>query len=321
VTSNVDEADQMAAEVVLIVDHFRGKKSKAHKALRFLEYLVQRKVAGEFAAGNKPRRDTQIALQFYNHWEREKGAEKAIASYPEIEDAANKLRHQVRELLKDYYSQRSDIDRWVDIVDEKNRFEPVFRALDPTRAERTAIRREEGITISSTWKNDRLHDLLRTASQGADIRFHITGFVDFRVMRATLLIALNHGARIRILQLDPDCAVSRARFRLRPEMTPADFQREMRLQYRVLKALADQTSAGSLEIRLCDLMPFGFFVQGESSLYGPWMFIGLLPATASYGEGPMIEVRPAEIQLWGLLEGAWVKCWNEPTAAESTEGA
>ena len=58
---------------------------------------------------------------------------------------------------------------------------------------------------------------------------------------------------------------------------------------------------GDVEVRACDTMPFGFFVQGESAVDGQWMLIGLMPATEAFIEGPMITVRPESKKLWRIL--------------------
>lgn len=308
-------ARDVVAEAALVDSYFRDKRSTAYKALNFLQFLVNKKVEGQFAAPGQPRTDAQIALQFYKDWKLEKHTDNKAKqlSYDDIRDAANALRRQVRDLLLEYYRANPDRDLRLDITDERDRFEPFLRPLHSERlGANAADDQAKGISISREWKNDRVHELLRAVVAETAIRLHITGFVDPRPMRATLRRALKRGAHIHILQADPDGPLIEARFRLRPELTVAKFRQEMRQQRNLLRALGEEGLGGSLEIRECDLMPFGHFIQGVSTDVGPWIIIGLLPPLAPYYDGPMIELRPAATELWNLFEGNWVQCWDRP---------
>ena len=136
-------------------------------------------------------------------------------------------------------------------------------------------------------------------------------------MRDTVSFLLRKAERVWILVTDPHCGVLRARFRLHKGRQHHNMRHEAERQHEILKDLAQDHPAGALEYKLCDLMPFGFFVQGQSIADGRWMIVGLMPAINAYTVGPMIMVRPTVSHLWDLFEETWKASWSSPTDPES----
>ncbi len=308
-------ADEIWREAELVDSYFRKNRRKPpSKALNFLLFLVNRKVEGKFASPGGRHTDTDIALEFYNNWNLEKQNMAKPQTYMDIRDAANHMRVQVRDLLSEYYRDQADPNCRLDIVDERDRFEPFLSSTHSEQMATSSALPQEGpgIKVSPVWKTDHVHELLRTVAADTELRIHITGFADVRPMRTTLRRALSRRAHIRILQVDPDGPLIEARFRLRPELTVAEFRSEMRQQQKILTTLAKESRGGSIEHRVSDLMPVGHFIQGTSIDVGPWIVIGLLPPVAPYSEGPMIEITPAATELWSLFETSWIECWNSP---------
>lgn len=332
-SSKPELAQDLRQEAERVIAYHDARETKAFKALRFLRHLAESEIQGKFVTHGFETTDAQIVLEFYLSWAKRRLTspfhDRAVNNqlcYDDIEPAADKLRKRVRNLLRQYYEGGASQTRArLDIIDGKDRFRPYFKDVSlskhssdpaPSRALQPIAQRsgqEKGsLTITPVWKSDRVHELIRTVVPGSQLRLQITGFVDVRVMRTSIKCALDREAKVLILQTDPGSPIFEARFRLRPDMSVSEFRDDILQQHRILQRLSDQKTAGSLEHRFCDLMPFGYFVQGESENHGPWMFIGLLPALSSYSDGPMIELHPGQRALWDLFERTWHASWANP---------
>jgi len=280
-----------------------------------LRFLIGLKRDGRFSGQQRATSGKDVLEEFYD--------EIGVTA---LEDARKKLAGALAAALKRFYAadgpganDRVIITIW---TGKGHAYEPLseyrsesLNQFSPEAPLSAANRR--GITIAPKWESDLVKDTMREAGLGSELRVQTTYFLNTGRMIETFSIALSNGANVRVLLTDPDSPLLRARFRLRRDGQNVDnIKHLIRSQLHDLHLLKENNPGAelgaSIEFKVTDIMPFGFFVQGKSEKDGDWMRIGLMPATVTYMDGPMISLTPDVTELWKVLENTWRQTWAFP---------
>lgn len=168
------------------------------------------------------------------------------------------------------------------------------------------------------WSQDRVYKLLLSAEPSSEVKMLTTLFVDWTVMLPRVTDLLKNNVHVKIVMMNPDNkALIGARFERRTDYLPPQAESRLRNQLEKFEQLCEKPEfTGSLEVRLSDIMPFGFFVQS-----GDTIIVGFMPPLSAYHEGPMIQVK-ANSPLGETFAENWLGYWalRSDSELEKLEG-
>jgi len=179
------------------------------------------------------------------------------------------------------------------------------------RPTETSIR--QTLAVSPQWDQVGFEDLVSKLQSPAILRIQTTYLLETTKFFPMINDAVDRRVRVRILLLSADAhPLIRARFRLRNDTEVDRVHGYLVEQVERLRKLEAATE-GLVQVRECDVMPFGFFAYADGRPGDEWMRVGLMPPTTSYLLAPAISLSPRDRVTWARFQKAWGRAWAEST--------